>query len=291
MRNVQLFAVTSTGPLALDVPASAKHVHDLFDDLPVGVYTALATIEHNKFLLLADHLDRLEKSMWLLGWDYRLDRQALRTALHETVTAYPLSNARVRLDVLEKPVPGIISESRLLIGLSPFVSPPESIYQNGVVTGTIRNLVREDPLVKMAKFVFERRKCLEVYSEVYECLLVDAEGYILEGTTSNFYAMKDGMLWTAGQGVLEGVARKIVLKVAQAEKLPINYSPIHVGDLDDLDEAALSSSSRAIVPIVKIDDQQIGSGRPGPIMTELLADYQRAVSRLIRPAINDHNEN
>ena len=289
MNNVQLFAVTSSGPLALDVPARAEHVHDLFDDLPVGVYTALSTFDHSKFLLLADHLDRLEQSMQLLGWDYRLDRQALQIALHQTVTAYPLPNARVRLDVLEKPVPEIRTDSRLLIALSPFVPPHESVYQNGVEAGTISSLVRKNPLVKKAKFVFERRKCLELRSEVYECLLVDPDGHILEGTTSNFYAVKDGTLWTAGQGVLEGIARKIVLKVAEAAKLPIRFSPVQIRDIDDLDEAALSSSSRAIIPIVKIDSKEIGSGRPGPIVTKLLADYQMAVSHLIRPAIDNNN--
>ena len=83
----------------------------------------------------------------------------------------------------------------------------------------------------------------------------------------------------------------IFLKVAEAAKLPIRFSPVQIRDIDDLDEAALSSSSRAIIPIVKIDNKEIGSGRPGPIVTKLLADYQRAVSHLIRPAIDNNNKN
>jgi len=90
MTSVQLFAVTPQGPLPLSVPAGARNIHDLFDTLPAGCYTAFATFDHNKFFLLTDHLDRLENSLILMGWDYQLDRIALRRALHEVVSAYPL---------------------------------------------------------------------------------------------------------------------------------------------------------------------------------------------------------
>ena len=282
--SVQLFAVTPEGPLPLPVPAGAENIHDLFDTLPTGFYTALATFDHNKFLLLGDHLDRLENSLILLGWDYQLDRAALCRALHEVVTTYPLPNARVRLDVLARPVPHFDTNSRLLIALSPFDPLPVSLYREGVVVGTTRGLSRSQPLVKKAEFVLQRRQCLEADSKIYEYLMLDEDGYILEGTTSNFYAFRDGVLWTAGQGVLEGVARRLVLEVVANLGLPLRLDPVHVNNISELDEAALSSSSRAIIPIVQIDGQSIGPGRPGPITLRLLRAYQEVVAQVIRPA-------
>ena len=287
MRSVQLFAVTPEGPLPLPVPAGADHIHDLFDTLPIGFYTALATFDHNKFLLLDDHLDRLENSLILLGWDYQLDRKALRRALHEVVTAYPLPNSRIRLDVLTRPVPRFNTDSRLLIALSPFDPVPESLYQDGVAAGTTRMLSRSQPLVKKAEFVLQRRDCLEADANIYECLMLDEDGYILEGTTSNFYAIRDGVLWTAGKGVLRGVARRLVLEVAADVGLPLRLEPVHVDSISELDEASLSSASRAIIPIIQIDGQTIGDGRPGPITQRLLQAYQDVVAQVLRPACEE----
>jgi branched-chain amino acid aminotransferase len=149
----------------------------------------------------------------------------------------------------------------------------------------VRQLSRQQPLVKKADFVLKRRKYLAESPQAYERLMVDDRGNILEGTTSNFFAVCDGCLWTAGQEVLEGIARKIVLNMAAELQLPVRLEPVLIEELPRLDEAALSSSSRAIIPIVQIDDQIIGSGRPGPITAQLLAAYNAYVKRAIQPAV------
>lgn len=285
--TVQLFAVTPDGPQPLPVPAGASHVHDLLDGLPTGIYTALATFDHNKFLLLGAHLDRLEKSLGLMGWDYRLDQKILRRALHEVVSAYPLPNARVRLDILARPVSIHDTESRLVIALSPFNPIPGTVYRDGVTAGISRGLSRSQPRVKMADFVLQRRSCFEDKAGIYEYLMLDDDGYILEGTTSNFFAFQDGVMRTAGRGVLEGVARRLVLEVAEALGIPYRLSPIHISAIPDLGEAALSSSSRALIPIVRIEDQPIGDGFPGPISRRLLEGYQKVVTQLIQPAYTE----
>ena len=290
MFSVQLFAVTATGPRPLPLPDQVQHVSDLFDDLPAGVYTALCTFEHNKFLHLQGHIERLEQSMALLGWDYRLDRLSLRRALHEVCTEYPLPNARVRLDVLAEPGVFFGAKSRLLIALSPFEPIPETIYQDGVRVGIARKLNRTQPLVKKATFVPKRRKYLQENPSVYECLILDHDSRILEGTTSNFFGVRDGVLWTAGQGVLEGIARKIVLEVAAELSIPVQLEAIPLDEIARLDESALSSSSRALIPIIQIGDQTIGNGRPGPVTNKLLKAYIIHVAKEIRPAIEASRE-
>ncbi len=286
MSAVQLYAVTDDGPRAVPIRAGSREIHELFDDLPVGVYTALCTFGHNKFLHLEDHLDRLEQSMALLGWDYRLDRWRLRQALHQVCTAYPLPNARVRLDVLAEPALDLGGDERDMIALSPFEPLPEQVYEQGVRVGIAQKLSRDRPLIKKAEFVFERRKCFDENPNVYECLLLDDRGCMLEGTTSNFYAVRDGVLWTAGSGVLQGVARKIILNVAREQAIPVRLEPVSLGQVKKLDEAALSSSSRAIIPIVQIGDQTVGDGRPGPVTRKLLHAYNDYVARAIRLAID-----
>jgi len=283
--DIKLFVVGIEGIQDQLVPPSVTRIEDIFETLPIGVYTSLCTFEHNKFLLLEDHLDRLQKSMAYLGWEYRLDQQRLRRALHEVCTSSVWTNSRVRIDVLAHSADQLHSESRLLIALTPFPPIPARLYENGVVVGIGRGLTRSDPHVKKATFVTQRRRYLDQNPSLYECLLVAEDGTILEGSTSNFFAVKAGRVWTAGEGVLEGIARKIVFEVAQKSGIPINRTGVRLDEIGSLTEAALSSSSRAIIPIVEIDGRQVGDGRPGPVIKRLLAAYRVFVADQIRTAI------
>ncbi|MGD8622845.1 MAG: aminotransferase class IV, partial [Anaerolineales bacterium] len=96
------------------------------------------------------------------------------------------------------------------------------------------------------------------------------------GFSSNFYAVHKGKLRTAKGNVLSGIARKILLTVAP-EVIKVSFQPIRIEDVPSLDEAMLTSSSRGIVPIVRIDEHFIGTGKPGPITQELWRCYQRWV--------------
>ncbi len=108
--------------------------------------------------------------------------------------------------------------------------------------------------------------------------MVDAHGQILEGISSNFYAVLKGVLRTAGEGVLEGITRHIVLQEA-AEVIPIDYRPVRVSDLTEVGEAFITSSSREVMPVIQIDDQIIGAGQPGPITQTLLEKYRACLER------------
>jgi branched-chain amino acid aminotransferase len=281
----QLFAVTPNGPQPLTPPEGASGVHEIFDALPLGVYSALRTFEHNKFLDLAAHLDRTEQSMALLGWDYKLDRDSFRRALHEVCTAYPGPEARVRFDVLAAPATSLGTDSRVLIALSPFTPPPDAYYRDGVRVSLAPALKRERPLIKTASFVLKRRPYPLGQAESYEHLMLDAAGHILEGSSSNFYAVYDNALWTAGEGVLAGITRIIILQLAAEMGLPVRLEPIHQEQLTAVSEAFLSSSSRGILPIVGVSGQPVGDGRPGPLTRQLLTAYNDYVRGAIRTAI------
>lgn len=285
MSDTQLFAVTEAGPQPLPVSYDADTIHDLFDSLPLGVYSALRTYEGYKFLRLADHLERTEKSMALLGWEYRLDRPAFCRALHEVCLAYPYPDARVRFDVLGEEIEAAGLASRVLIALSPFVPVPERYYRRGVAVDLAPRLRRERPLVKLASFVLERRPYPLGQERAYDHLILDEQGRILEGSSSNFYAVRRGELWTAGEGVLEGVTRKIALELAAGENIPTILEAPPLDDLADFDEAFISSSSRALLPVVKVAGRQIGHGRPGPVTRRLMAAYDDLAAREIKPAV------
>jgi branched-subunit amino acid aminotransferase/4-amino-4-deoxychorismate lyase len=220
-----------------------------------------------------------------LGWAYKIDQEVLRKTLHLVCTNYTYTDSRIRIDVLARPTPALDVESRLFIAQGPHVSLGEAVYKEGVQVGIAKHLKRPDPQVKSADFVMKRRSFLEKRSSLFEALLIDEQGYIIEGASSNFYAIKDGVLWTADRGMLEGTARTILIEVAKEMKIPIRYAAVHMDEIKRLNECGISSSSRDIVPVVRIDDQVIGNGLPGPLTRELLGAYRTYVKQAIMPAV------
>lgn len=284
--TLRFFAVTPDEIRPLPIPPQAHSFTDLLEGLPLGVYSALRTYDHNRFLYLDAHLARTEQSMALLGWTEKLDRRLLCRALDEVVTAVPWADSRVRFDVLARPAPEKLGiASRLLIGVMELAPVPPEMYEHGVAVGIAAELHRQNPLVKKADYTRQRAQFLAAHHEdVYEYLLLDEAGRILEGTGTNFWGVRDGVLLTAGEGVLEGVTRKIILQLAPQLGIPVRLEAIPLAEVGTLDEAALSGSSRAFLPVVKVAGQVVGNGRPGPISRAILAAYNDFLLQEIKPA-------
>lgn len=283
--DIKLYALADSEIQAIGRPDKEAILSGLHDGLPSGVYTAMRTFDHVKFLHLDDHLSRLERSMVMLGWSYQLDLWTIRHALHRVCSDYDHQDSRVRIDVLSRDESRMTDGHRVLISLTRYEPIPEQIYQLGVQVGIERELHRNQPEVKKAEFAVLRRKYLERDPSRFECLITDDRGAILEGTTSNFFGVRDGVIWTAGKGVLEGIARMIILKLASEAMIPVHMGTVEVAALSNFSETALSSASRGLVPIVQIGDHIIGDGRPGPVVGRLIDSYQTYVGHEIRPAI------
>ena len=285
MSDLQLFAITAAGPQPLPTPNDAKDFTDLYHGFALGVYSVIRTYGHNKFLRLDHHLARTVKSMGLLGWDYQLDESRLRQAIHTLCTAFPSPEMRVRIDVLAEPAYRLGTESRELLALMPFTPLPSTYYTQGVTVDFAADLHRINPLIKTADFA-DARKRSSHSPAAYESLLV-ANGKILEGASSNFYGVRAGVLYTAGQGVLEGITRSVILDLARQLPMPVQLAAITVNEVSELAEAAISSSSRGLLPVVQVGETVIGTGQPGPNTQRLMAAYEAFVAQNVRTAIDD----
>ena len=283
--GIQLFAVVGSEPQPLPIAPGAATYHDLLDDTDLGVYSALRTFHHDRFLLLEDHFDRTDRSMELLGWEFRLDRKALRRALHEIVTAYPLPDARVRFDVLAKPATRLGTSSRVVVGLSPYKAVPERFLRDGVRVEIARDLARERPLVKTADFVIRRRPFPLERAEAYEHLLLSPDGRILECSSSNFHGVRAGELFSAAGGALEGITQKILLRLASELGILVRREHVRIAEIGSLDEAFLTSSIRGVVPVVDVAGTKVGPGLPGATTSKLRHAYEAFAEREAKPAI------
>jgi branched-subunit amino acid aminotransferase/4-amino-4-deoxychorismate lyase len=282
---LQLFAVAPEGPVELALEGAQGTVHDLLERLPGGVYSALRTFGHNRFLWLDRHLERTERSMLGMGWKRSLDRARLCSALHRVVSNYPLADSRVRFDVLEEPVDFMGVRAELFIALSPFVAVPEEFLRDGVRVEIAPDLHREAPRIKTTEFVRRRKPLPLGTKERYEHIMLDAQRRVLECSSSNIAFVRSGAIVSAGDGVLEGITALVLRHVAAQLGLRWLDERLPLAELRSVDEAFLSSSARGVVPIVDVAGERIGSGRVGGVTRRLSAAYLEFAEREARTAV------
>jgi len=108
-----------------------------------------------------------------------------------------------------------------------------------------------------------------------------ADGFVREGASSNFFAVKNGYLVThpLDDHILPGVVRDRVIGLALASKIRVDERPLREAELFDLDEAFMTSTTQGVMPIVEIDNRVIGNSRRGEITAQLqrrFDDLERA---------------
>jgi len=102
--------------------------------------------------------------------------------------------------------------------------------------------------------------------------LYSYEDSIYECVSSNFFPVKDGIIITTGENILNGITRKVVLEMIK-DKYRIKFRPLRISELDSINEAFLTSSDREVMPITMIDKIVIGNGFPGPITKNIMAAF------------------
>ena len=120
-----------------------------------------------------------------------------------------------------------------------------------------------------------------------EALMLDADGYVAEGSGENFFIVKDGKLYSPFlDSCLDGITRKTIIDLAMELKIPFQEKKITVEDVFDADESFFSGTAAEVVPINSLDNQKIGTGVRGPVTEKLQTTYFDQV-RVKREANND----
>lgn len=242
--------------------------------LPGGAYTTFRTFGRFRMMHMADHFQRLEESAALVGRPERLDRETISSALHQVMAEFPAELARIRITLDLEDVPGTI-----YFLIEELHVPSAEDYARGVKIVT-RSMARNNPKAKLTGFIGTAASIRqELPQGINEAVMIGEDGCLLEGLSSNFFAIKDGAIYTAEAGVLSGITRSMVLNAISEKHLPLCLQGICVSDIGKLNEAFLTSASRGILPIVAIDNQPVGDGHPGPITRLLMDGYEELVNQ------------
>lgn len=108
-----------------------------------------------------------------------------------------------------------------------------------------------------------------------EAILI-REGNITEGAASNAFIVKDGIIKTPpkDQKLLPGITRDLVVELAKTHNMPIEETTISEKEFLAADEIWVTSSTKEILPVTQINDQQVGSGKPGSVWQDMFQKYQ-----------------
>ena len=154
---------------------------------------------------------------------------------------------------------------------------PATAYETGVACVTL-DLRRANPRAKDTRFIATARAAYRrLPAGIEEGLLVE-KGAILEGLSSNFFAVVDGALHTEEERVLLGVTRSLVLEVAEG-LLRVERRAVRVAELPRVSEAFITSVSRGVLPVVHVDGQPLCDGRVGPITRRVVRSFAALVAR------------
>ncbi len=99
------------------------------------------------------------------------------------------------------------------------------------------------------------------------------KGIVYETTRANFFIIKNGVLITPSEGILKGITRKHVLKVARLQ-MKVEERIVKLDEIFDSDEIFITGTSKHILPVVNIDGKIIANGRPGTITNKLAQDFK-----------------
>jgi branched-chain amino acid aminotransferase len=243
---------------------------------PQGVYTVARTFRGDHALLLDAHLDRLEQSAHLVGIPVNLDRARLREGLRTILHQAGFPDAKFRITIPRD------DPDSVYLSLEQYHPVPEEIQREGAHVITVP-LVRQNPVVKTTDWMTIRRPAYDsLPPTVYEGILVHEDGRLLEGMSSNFYGVLEGVLHTAGEGVLEGITRRAILEIAPAV-ISLKLVAVRRADVPRLTEAFLTSSGRGLVPITFIDGDPVGEGIVGPVAADMRRRYDAWTETMIEP--------
>ncbi len=258
------------------------------DALPAGAYTTFRTYDGNRVLRLGQHAQRLRESLSALMGDTPagpppISDEQVRRAVAAVLRATGYPESRFRLTLAAPHSSG--ESARLFVSIEPFTPYPPAWYEQGVTCCTL-TLHRDNPHAKSTAFIAAAGDAYRALpTGVHEGLMVADDGAILEGLSSNFFAVLDGVLRTEQARALIGVTQSLALElVARAcPDLLVETRAVHLVDLPRVSECFITSVSREILPVTRIDAHVIGNGRPGKVTRALMQALRELVAREAEP--------
>jgi branched-chain amino acid aminotransferase len=255
---------------------------------------AVRSFNHKPFRL-AEHLDRMERSISAAGIQIPITRKQMEDFILQAFDSY-LSEIEKDNDcwvcinitpgeTFPHPLVAVGDRKPTIIVYAvplPFAEYAD-FYTSGISAfiSTVRNTSPQvlSPRIKVRSrmhYFMAKAEVKKIDHRAFP-LLLDLSGNLSEGSGANIFLIIDGELHTpAVDNILEGISRKTVIELAEKMKLGVNERNIQLLDIRNADEAFFSTTSYCILPIKQIDREEPLT-TPGPVTSNLLEEWSKAV--------------
>ncbi len=222
---------------------------------------------------LSAHLDRLERSADILTLKLPISRQRILAMMRSCLQSLRRTSA-LRWKI-------VCTETDVIIECAPLVLDPSHVFG---VSATVTHLDRRVPLAKALPYHRERKAHTDAMKQGFaEAILVKKDGTITEGAYSNIFWVIDGILHTKKDGVLPGITRAKVLRLAKKFGIEFSFAEITPTQLCRADEVFMTKSLTGITPITQIDAKKIGKGEVGRVTERMLRALSPSLAPLVPP--------
>lgn len=251
-----------------------------------GVFEGIRSYNRRVFRL-KEHIDRLYRSADEIRLDIGMSKQEMQKAILDTLKANDLTDSYIR---------AVVTRGEGDLGLDPRKCPkptvfiitdkiklyPEKLYESGlpiIIARTKRNHPETvDPRIKSLNYlnnILAKIEAIDAGTE--EALMLTVDGYVVECTGDNIFILKGGKIFTppAELGALEGITQDAVIELAEKKGIKVERKIMLPEEISASDECFLTGTAAEIIPVIKIDGQNIGNGKPGPVTKALLRDFRK----------------
>ena len=222
---------------------SASEYEALIHSEEAYAYEVIRVID-GRPLFLEEHLERLGRTLDGVEEKYTVDTEELRDGIARLLAANGVRSDNVKM---------ILSGGRICVIINGASYPTNRMYNDGVRVG-ILEAERINPQAKISNHSLRAAADRLLTDEGYfEVLLQDRNGCITEGSRSNVFFIKDGEVITSPpEGVLLGITRQRIVRICEANNIPVVMRGIERSELDDFDAAFISGTSPKVLPIREV---------------------------------------
>ena len=263
-----------------------------------GVFEGIRAY-NGRIFKLEEHVDRLFNSAKSIMLDLPLTKEQMSQAVVETCGRNGITDGYIRVVVSRGPGDLGIDprnchgNATVIVIADKLTMYPRSMYENGmavITTATRRNSPAAlDPNIKSLNYLNNILAKIEVNRAaraggdvpIGEGIMLNLDGYVAEATGDNIFVVRDGTLLTPPTyvGILEGITRNTVMELAAELRIPCVERVFTLTTVYGADEVFLTGTGAEVVPVVRVDDRVIGSGKPGPVTGRMIQAFHELVNR------------
>ncbi|GIP39216.1 branched chain amino acid aminotransferase [Paenibacillus sp. J31TS4] len=253
-----------------------------------GIFEGIRIYNGNIFKC-KEHLDRLYDSAKSIMLNIPLSYEEMQEALVETIRKNGLRDGYIRLVVSRGPGdlgldPRRSPKANVVIIVEQLAIYPEEAYKIGLKTVSVsyrRNIPDAiNPKIKSLNYLNNILVKIQAnLAGVGEAIMLNAQGYVAEGSSDNIFIVKRGVVYTPPcyLGALEGITRQAIIEICAKVGYKLKEVPFTLHDVYVADEVFFTGTAAEVIAVREVDGRVIGQGHAGPVTTHLLEEFRKQV--------------